>query len=97
MIYETTKIMYSKNMYFHELVFDERFELFKSFDGFNNEKYFNVRDYIIKIHKRIVRLNRAFLNRRRELIKWFNYEKYHLLLSSVLIYDLRCVVISFLF
>ena len=97
MIYETTKIMYNKNLYFSNLIFDERFQLFKNFAGFNSDNFFEARDFIYKIHKRMVRLNRTFLNSRREIIKRFNYEKYHILLSSVLFYDLRCVVISFLF
>ena len=97
MLPETLQI-YSKYSYFLHVLSNERLMLFnKNKHELDYDNFFQHYNWIIWLHWESKPIYRNFKARRYQIIKQFNYEKYMILLKPHFCYDVRTIILGFLF
>ena len=90
MLTPESKMMYEKYVYFLA-----QLDKIIPFDAF--QEYFNTRMYIQSLHWEMKIKWKKYKQRRSEIIKQFEYGKYEILLRSVFCYDVKTLILSFMF
>ena len=92
MLTPESKLMYEKYVYFLTQLDESKIITLDAF-----QEYFNTRMYIQSLHWEMKIKWKKYKQRRSEIIKQFEYGKYEFLLRSVFCYDVKKIILSFLF
>ena len=92
MLTPESKMMYEKYVYFLTQLDQSKIITLDAF-----QEYFNTRMYIQSLHWEMKIKWKKYKQRRTEIIKQFEYGKYEILLRSVFCYDLKTLILSFMF
>ena len=88
MLTPESKMMYEKYIYF-------LYDVTIKYDSI--QEYINNRMYIQSLHWEMKIKWKKYKQRRTEIIKQFEYGKYEILLRSVFCYDVKKIILSFMF